>query len=70
MYKQCTQNLEVEGVAYINGFGFSLLISIWFVLGLSVTSKNTILCDNVQCDKKCNLLVQCNMKMVQCDSML
>ena len=34
------------------------------------TSKNTVLCDNVQCDKKCNLLVQCDMKMIQYSSML
>ena len=25
-----------------------------------------VLCNNVQCNKKCELLVQCDKKMVQC----
>ena len=36
----------------------------------SCTSPNIVLYDNVQCDKKCNLLVQCNIKIVPYDSML
>ena len=29
----------------------------------TITSRKTIFCDNVQCDKKCDLLVQCDMKL-------
>ena len=32
-----------------------------------IISRKTTFCINVQYDKKCDLLVQCDKKMIQCD---
>ena len=37
---------------------------------LATTSKKIVFCDNVQCDKKCDVLVQCVIKMVQSDKIV
>ena len=48
----------------------SYLVSFDASTAIGVTSRNMVFCNNVQCDKKFNSLIQCDMKMVQCDSML
>ena len=34
------------------------------------TSGKIVFCDNVQCDKKCDLLIQSDIKMVQSDKIV
>ena len=38
--------------------------------GISITSRKIVYCKNVQCDKKCDLLIQYNIKMVQNDKIV
>ena len=44
--------------------------AIFFRNTQNLTSEKIAFCDNVQSDKKCDLLVQCDIKMVQYDKIV